>query len=116
MRLAVAVDLVGEILEAPGLGLGDLAFILLDDFGGLAASCVDLSSGSEVLTRQEYMLVQSHALVLSLNADRWLVRADRGAPPAFFESPLTRGSGAHNAVGTESKACRGAAGRAGVEP
>src|SRR5690606_12125560 len=32
VSLAVAVDLVGEALEAPGLGLRDLAAALFDDF------------------------------------------------------------------------------------
>ncbi len=52
VRLAVAVDLVGETLEAPGFGLGDLAAALLDDFGGIGGERVDLSL-AQILARQE---------------------------------------------------------------
>ena len=62
VRLAVAVDLVGEALEAPGLGLGDLAAALFDDFGGTGGERVDLSL-AQILARQKNMLVQRHARV-----------------------------------------------------
>jgi hypothetical protein len=42
MRLAVAFDLVGEGLEAPGLGLEDLAFVRFDDFGRRGRQRVNL--------------------------------------------------------------------------
>ncbi len=59
MSLAVAVDLVGQVLEAPGLGLGDLALAGLDDFGCLRSQRVNLSL-AQILTREKDMLVQSH--------------------------------------------------------
>jgi hypothetical protein len=62
VRLAVAVDLVGEVLETPGLGLGDLALAGLDDFGGCCGQGVHLSL-AQVLAREKDMLVQRHARV-----------------------------------------------------
>ena len=56
VRLAVAVDLVGEVLEAPGLGLGHLAVELLDDLGGRRGQRVDLSL-AQVLAREKDVLV-----------------------------------------------------------
>jgi hypothetical protein len=38
VRLAVALDLVGEVLEAPGFGLGDLALVASTISVAVAAS------------------------------------------------------------------------------
>ena len=56
VRLAVALDLVGEVLEAPGFGLGDLALVGLDDLGGGGSKRIDLRL-AEVLARQEHVLI-----------------------------------------------------------
>ena len=56
MRLAVAVDLVREVLEAPGLGLGDLACVGLDNLGGGCGQRIDLRL-AEILASQEHVLV-----------------------------------------------------------
>jgi hypothetical protein len=52
MRLAVLRDPVGELAEAPGLGLDDLAAIVLDDLGGVLRQRVHLGLG-QVLTRKK---------------------------------------------------------------
>ena len=77
VRLAIAVDLVGEVLEAPGLRLGDLAIVLLDNLGSLRCQCIDLSL-AQILARKEHVLVKSHVDFLSLRADRWLIRGIAG--------------------------------------
>ena len=84
--LAVTVDLVGEVLETPGLGLGNLAIVCFDDFGRRGGELVDLSL-AQILSRQENMLVESHALVLSTGGRSLADPRDCGAPPAFFLSP-----------------------------
>ena len=60
MRLAVLGDAVSEALEAPGLGLGDLALIVGEDLGGVFRERVDLGLG-KVLSSEENMLVKRHA-------------------------------------------------------
>src|SRR3546814_13869996 len=57
MRLAVLLDAVGEAAKTPGLGLYDLAAIVLDDLGGAFRQRVDLGL-RQVLTREKHMLVQ----------------------------------------------------------
>src|SRR3954471_908378 len=69
MGLAVLRDPVGEGAQAPGLGLGDLAAIVLDDLGGGLRQRVHLGLG-QVLTRKEYMLVERHDALVLLLADR----------------------------------------------
>src|SRR5690606_31836197 len=81
VRLAVAVNLVGEVLEAPGLGLGDLALAILDDFGGGGGEGIVLSL-AQVLPRQKYMLVQRHARVPFIPCRSLADPAGAGAPPA----------------------------------
>ena len=61
MGLAALLDLVGEALEAPVFGLGDLAPAFGDDVGILLRQRFDLRLGN-VLARQENMLVQRHAM------------------------------------------------------
>src|SRR5437764_4872669 len=76
MRLAVLGDAVGEAPETPGLGLRDLSAIVFDDFGGVFRERIDLSL-SEVLAREENMLVERHVSILSFG--RSLTRPD-GTP------------------------------------
>src|SRR5690606_1050837 len=61
VTLAVLLDLVGELPEAPGLGLVDLALILADDVGDGFRQRIDLSL-AQVLTRDKDMLVKRHGL------------------------------------------------------
>ena len=56
VRLAVAVDLVSEVLETPGLGLGHLAVVCFDDLGGRRGQCIDLGL-AQVLAREKDVLV-----------------------------------------------------------
>ena len=67
MRLAVLRDAIGQRTETPGLGLDDLAAVILDDLGGGFRQCVHLRL-CQILARKEHMLVQSH-VVFSLLAD-----------------------------------------------
>ena len=69
MRLAVLLDAIGDVAEAPGLGPGDLAAIVLDDLGGGFRQRVHLGLG-QVLTRQKDMLVERHVALFLLLADR----------------------------------------------
>src|SRR3954451_8566842 len=69
MSLAVLGDPVGDVAQAPGLGLDDLPAIVLDDLGGVFRQRVHLGLG-EVLTRQKDMLVERHAALFLLLADR----------------------------------------------
>src|SRR3546814_19554187 len=62
VRLAVAVDLVGEGFEATGFGLCDFALIALDAFGGLRRKRVNLGR-TEVLTRKANILLKRHVPV-----------------------------------------------------
>src|SRR3546814_1115370 len=48
MTLAVLLDLVGELLEAPGFGLVNLAFEFADDVGDGFRQRVDLSLAQEI--------------------------------------------------------------------
>ena len=79
MRLAVLGDPVGEAAQAPGLGLDDLPAIVGDDLGGVFRERIDLGL-SQVLTREENMLVKRHVMSLICwpiaDAPRW------HAPPA----------------------------------
>ena len=68
MRLAVLGDPIGEAAQAPGLGPDDLPAIVVDDFGGIFRERIDLGL-SQVLAREENMLVKRHA-ILSFLADR----------------------------------------------
>src|SRR5690606_18641752 len=66
--------------------------VLLHDFRGGGGERVDLSL-AQILARQEDMLVKRHARVPFTPADRWLIRPNGGAPPAFFGTsgePLRR--------------------------
>src|SRR5690606_35799671 len=65
MRLAVLGDAVGEAAQAPGLGLDDLALIVLDNLGGVFRERIHLGLG-QILTREENMLVERHVLVSSV--------------------------------------------------
>src|SRR4051794_10175382 len=67
--LAVLRDAISETAKTPGLRLGDLPAIVFDDLGGVFRECVHLGL-SQVLTREENMLIEWHASV-SLLADRW---------------------------------------------
>ena len=64
MRLAVLGDPVGEAAQAPGLGLHDLPAIVFDDLGGVFRERIDLGL-SQVLAREENMLVERHVSLLS---------------------------------------------------
>src|SRR5689334_7056561 len=64
VRLAVLRDAISEAAKAPVLGLGDLAAIVGDDFGGVLRERIDLGL-SQILTREENMLVERHVLRLS---------------------------------------------------
>src|SRR4051812_26792908 len=78
MRLAVLGDPIGKRAQTPGLGLGDLAPIVRDDLGCVFRQRVDLCL-CKVLTREENMLVERHALLSC-----WPIAdaAHCGAPPA----------------------------------
>src|SRR3546814_14206950 len=65
MTLAVLLDLVGELLEAPGFGLVNLAFEFADDVGDGFRQRVDLSL-AQVLTRDKDMLVKRHDALPSI--------------------------------------------------
>src|SRR3546814_15623062 len=65
MTLAVLLDLVGELLEAPGFGLVNLAFEFADDVGDGFRQRVDLSL-AQVLTRDKDMLVTRHDALPSI--------------------------------------------------
>ena len=99
MRLAVALDLVGQALEAPGLGLGDLALVGFDNLGSCGSQRIDLRL-AQILARQEDMLVKRHALPFSIRTDRWLIRTIAGplrlsAFPASFDKLRTSGKRGH---------------------
>src|SRR4051794_18830512 len=64
MRLAVLGYAVGQRAQAPGFGLHDLTIVVGDDLGGVFRERIDLGL-SEVLTREENMLVERHAFRLS---------------------------------------------------
>src|SRR5690606_20140257 len=64
VRLAILGDAIGEGAQAPGLGLDDLAFIVLDNLGGVFRERVHLGLG-QVLTREENMLVKRHVYLPS---------------------------------------------------
>ena len=68
MRLAILGDPIGEGAKAPGLGLDDLPAIIFDDLGGVFRERIDLGL-SQILTREENMLVERH-VHFSLLADR----------------------------------------------
>ena len=68
MRLAVLGDLVRQRTQAPGLGLHDLALIVLDDLRGGFRQRVHLRL-CQILARKEHVLVKGHAAYLML-ADR----------------------------------------------
>ena len=61
MGLAVLLDLERQGLQAPVLGLGDLALACLDHIGEFLGQRLDLCL-RHVLTRKEHMLVERHAL------------------------------------------------------
>jgi hypothetical protein len=82
MGLAVLGDPVGEAAQAPGLGLHDLAAIILDDLGGVFRQRIDLGLG-QVLTREKYMLVERHVR-MSFAFGRLLTPPIADAPPAVF--------------------------------
>jgi hypothetical protein len=69
VRLAVLLDLVCEVAQTPGLGLGDLAFVLFDNLGCGLGQRVHLGLG-QVLARQKHMLVKRHVGFLYSSADR----------------------------------------------
>ena len=56
VRLAVLGDPIGNVAQTPGLGLHDLAAIVLDDLGSGFRKRVDLPLG-KVLAREKHMLV-----------------------------------------------------------
>ena len=90
MRLAVLLDAVGEVPEAPGLGLDDLAAIVLDDLGGVFRQRIDLGL-SQVLTREKHMLVKRHGAHI-LSVGRSLTPRDANVPPAVVSNePGPRG-------------------------
>jgi len=60
MSLAALLDLVGERLQTPIFGLGDLAAAFLYNGGEFLGQGVDLRLRN-VLTCKEHMLVESHA-------------------------------------------------------
>src|SRR5690606_26426411 len=61
VTLAVLLDLVGELLEAPGLGLVDRALEFANDVGDGFRQRIDLSL-AQILTRNKDMLVKRHDL------------------------------------------------------
>ncbi len=64
VRLAVLLDLVGEVLQTPVFGLGDLSAAFGDGVGIFFGHRVDLALGN-ILACQEDMLVERHAFGLS---------------------------------------------------
>lgn len=73
MRLAVLGDFVSKLAKTPGFGLGDLALIVFNDFGGGFRQRIDLGLG-QILTREKYMLVKRHGVYFL----RWPIA---GIPP-----------------------------------
>ena len=59
--LAVLLDLEGDGLDAPVLGLADLSSAFLDDCGVFLRQGLDLGLRN-VLARQEHMLIERHAV------------------------------------------------------
>jgi hypothetical protein len=57
VALAVLLDPVGQAPQAPHLGAGDLAAVVLDDAGELADQALDLGRG-DILTCDEDALVE----------------------------------------------------------
>src|SRR5262249_8514126 len=87
MGLAVLAQAVGQRLDAPLLGLGDLAAHLLDDAFELRGQFLDLLS-ARVLARQENVFVERHADAFPFSH----------APPARSpSSPFGKGSKAQKA-------------------
>src|SRR3546814_10173058 len=68
MPLAVLLDLVGELRQAPGFGLVNLALKLADDVGDGFRQRVDLSL-AQVLTRDKHMLVKRHGALPSIRSE-----------------------------------------------
>src|SRR5690348_11298672 len=64
MRLAVLRDAIGKAAETPGLRLGDLPAIVLDNLAGVFRERIDLGL-RKVLAREENMLVERHVSLLS---------------------------------------------------
>ena len=82
MGLAVLGDPVGDGAKAPGLRLGDLAAVVFDDLGCVFRKRIDLGL-SQILTREENMLVERHAILSC-----WPIAdaAQCGAPPAVVQN------------------------------
>src|SRR3546814_17979827 len=104
MTLAVLLDLVGELLEAPGFGLVNLAFEFADDVGDGFRQRVDLSL-APVLTRDKDMLVKRHDALPSI----WPI-----AGFAPLAKPLRLQSQLHELV--QSRSEEGRVGTGGVSP
>jgi hypothetical protein len=88
VALAVLLDAVGDVAQAPIFALRDLPAMLGDERGELVGDCLDLRGG-DVLPRDEHVLVERHRFSL------WL-----------FAAPALRGPSASRP---------GLAGRAGKE-
>ena len=101
MRLAVALDLVGEVLEAPGFGLGDLALSGFNDLGGGGGQRINLRL-AKVLASQEHVLIESHGISFHHSTDRWLIRTIAG-PLRLSSLPLSREVAAFSRSGAKSK-------------
>ncbi|KAG5729474.1 hypothetical protein E4T56_gene20938, partial [Termitomyces sp. T112] len=66
VSLAVALDLVGEVLETPGFGLGDLAPVGFNDLGGGGGQRINLRL-AQILAGQEHVLIESHGSFLFIH-------------------------------------------------
>ena len=110
MRLAVALDPVGQVLEAPGLRLGNLALIGFDDACGIGGQLVDLSL-AQILAREKNMLVKRHARVPFTSMPIAGLSARIAGPLRLsstistlaFAGERARGSGAHTDLAGECK-------------
>jgi hypothetical protein len=65
VRLAVLGDAIGEVAKTPGLRPDDLPAIVFDDLGSVFRQRIDLGL-SQILTREENMLIERHVLLLTV--------------------------------------------------
>jgi hypothetical protein len=65
MGLAVLGDAIRQVAKTPGLRPHDLSAIVFDDLGSVFRKRIDLGL-SQILTREENMLVERHVLLLTV--------------------------------------------------
>ena len=93
VRLAVALDLVGEALEAPGLGLGDLALVRLRRSRWRWRPAHRPAPGSDPGAPGKHARTAARQRSFHLHADRWLIRGIAG-PLRLSSFPHGGGEGA----------------------